>query len=290
MRVDFPPRSGRGFTLVELLVVMAIVALLLSLSLPAMSGARDSAKQVRALSDLRQLGAAETTYRYDHYGRVMLGVPPASIDGQPTLARTASGHTVSHLIAKRYPWRLSPYFDNVWGSVYGHEPPPTPPTRGDTQAQAFLKAYYLSLSPSYGYNAVYLGGHADFDGFHPGSGRPRTGAHVAFHEADIRRPTQLITFTETQARGPGFEPEQQTGYYAVTPPRADGQRWTATGNELVSTANPTQQNPMPVGRFGPGTGTVFFDGHAGVLLPNELDDMRRWSHWAQTPDADYASP
>ncbi len=58
-----PARSG--FTLVELLVVLAIIGLLASMAMPVYSRARESARQARCLSNLRQLGLALTMYVQD---------------------------------------------------------------------------------------------------------------------------------------------------------------------------------------------------------------------------------
>ncbi len=58
-------RIGRGFTIIELLVVISIIALLIGILLPAVGKARDNARVSASRSNLRQLGVAMHNYAAD---------------------------------------------------------------------------------------------------------------------------------------------------------------------------------------------------------------------------------
>lgn len=61
-------RHPRGFTLVELLVVIGIIALLMSILMPALTKARQSAQSIKCLSNLRTLGQATAMYVNQYKG------------------------------------------------------------------------------------------------------------------------------------------------------------------------------------------------------------------------------
>ena len=67
--------AHRGFTLVELLVVIGIIALLVSILLPSLNRARRSAMTVQCASNMRQLAQAMLMYVQDNKGVL----PPATV-------------------------------------------------------------------------------------------------------------------------------------------------------------------------------------------------------------------
>lgn len=84
--------SKKAFTLVELLVVVAIIALLLAILLPALGKARNLARLTVCGSNQRQVAMATFTYTYDfsdglptymNYNKIGDGVPVGTLAGSP---------------------------------------------------------------------------------------------------------------------------------------------------------------------------------------------------------------
>jgi len=245
---------------------------------------------MRGQSGLRQLLVGYTVYQSDHDGHVLFGYTPPTVLGNPVTVESDSGHTFGLPVADRYPWRLAPYVSGVWEILHSHEPVPDLPSSGDSMADALSKAYTLSVSPTFGINSIYVGGHGDgpFKGFVTEGGytRPNVGAHVVFNDFEVKRASSLIVFADSKARfGPFTDPN--TGLHFVTPPHANGHRWRSSGAG-IEMLMPGQITGLPEGRFGESTITGFFDGHVASLRADQLDDMTLWANPAKTQDYDFS--
>jgi prepilin-type N-terminal cleavage/methylation domain-containing protein/prepilin-type processing-associated H-X9-DG protein len=122
--------SRRGFTLMELLVVMAVMVILAGLLFPVMAAARDRARKTTCLSNLRQIAAAQALYLQDYDERFphWLQDNPASPDPtapysywterfQPYIRSEAAFHDPGF---SRIPWpvsglKLADYSLMTWG-------------------------------------------------------------------------------------------------------------------------------------------------------------------------------
>ena len=94
------PLSPRGFTLVELLVVITIIGILIALLLPAVQAAREAARRASCLNNLVQLGIALQNYESAHSV-----LPPGVVDKQGPIHNEPKGYQMSWLV------QLLPYIE-----------------------------------------------------------------------------------------------------------------------------------------------------------------------------------
>lgn len=141
--------SGGGFTLVELLVVITIIAVLASLLLPTLSGAKAKARSTLCLNHLKQVGLATLLYADDHAHQVILQYPTQPRHTWGTALSTNQYVTVSNVfLCPAYP----PKEFKDWRRIYGiRMDPPSECTRGEFEEvlrvdRVICPATYLHLA------------------------------------------------------------------------------------------------------------------------------------------------
>jgi prepilin-type N-terminal cleavage/methylation domain-containing protein len=120
-------RLRSGFSLIELLVVVAIIGVLIGLLLPAVQKIRESASRLSCKNNLKQIGLALHNY-HDTHKRLPYGKSPVYTNppGAPIYARWST-HS-----------QILPYLeqDNLYRSVDFTFPPETPEWRSSRRCSA----------------------------------------------------------------------------------------------------------------------------------------------------------
>ncbi len=114
-------RSSRAFTLIEMLVVVAIIALLVAILLPSLSKARQAARVTLCLSNLRSIGSASTMYMSDNRDWLPVGPPDKLYWRYQKNGRTFTSRS---FVSNARPY---PYSNCHWGGrraeqVHGNDP------------------------------------------------------------------------------------------------------------------------------------------------------------------------
>jgi prepilin-type N-terminal cleavage/methylation domain-containing protein/prepilin-type processing-associated H-X9-DG protein len=173
----------RAFTLIELLISVAILALLVGLLLPGLHGAREQAKAAVCASNLRQLALANQLYADDHEQCYC----PGAADFMATNLHRWHGtrkHASDPFVAAGGP--LVPYL-GLDGAIRAC--PALRPSLPQNEPRRFEKN-----CGGYGYNQAYIG--VQLETSDTGLARIITDRLGA--EADhVRRPTQTLMFADT---------------------------------------------------------------------------------------------
>lgn len=265
MKIFRNDRYGRAnnirpaFTLIELLVVISIIALLLAILMPALSGVRNIAKRMVCLANVRRLSIAGNLYHSENNA-----FPPFRMK---VVNPTDTVFYVNEYGRERprWPW----FFDQGIGPIM--DPSPYVNIPGDTftddDTMMITNDHFICpafkyegfdrhdiRNGSYGYNYQYLG-----------NSRVTGGRFQNFPVKSIFRPSETIFIGDS--RGSGLPHGVHS--YKLDPPRiALSKRAVAFSNRKVS---PISAQHSPADTRHNGTASVaFVDGHALSMTLREL--------------------
>lgn len=249
--------ARRGFTLVELLVTISIVAVLIGILLPSLGGARALSRSARCMSNQRQLGLAWAGYALEARDRAMplaywrqreIGTGP-QVFWWGTHGTMSAGPDFSRGF-------IAPYLDGALTAGSVLECPSQPWGSYTPQGPARMP------TSTYGYNGYYLSPMMT----------PGWGSEIGFRPwrrlFEIARPSELLVFADALlATGDGTEPPRNTAL--LDPPM------------LFSRSGGWRENEFPTTAFrheggGGGAGATIAaraDGSSGQVHAN-INDIR----------------
>jgi prepilin-type N-terminal cleavage/methylation domain-containing protein/prepilin-type processing-associated H-X9-DG protein len=256
-------RAGKffqAFTLIELLVVIAIIAILAAMLLPALSKAKQKAKQAACISNMRQIGIALVMYVGD-------------FNQYPGCLQTANG---------TYVWqpRILSFMGNNRNAFYC--PAALPQSAWDTNLNSTLKLVIGEDGKIDRYGIATGGADSQGTRFSLGYndwGIDRTGPVLGMgadvgtspiKDTAVRSPVNMIAIADVRSDTPAGQIQFSAN---TTPPTS----WT-TGQD------PTWHPQVPCNRHNYNTDILFADGHVEspkrslVIDPNNNFWRARWNN------------
>lgn len=263
--------ARRGFTLIEVLVVVTIIALLISILLPSLASARQQARRVACSANLHQLGLAMEMY-VSKYGCF---VPVSTDKGE--YGRWL--RLIDNVRSKRNEAKLT--------AITRLGVCPSVPERAEALK---IKNHRMDRDIAYGYNYQYLG---DSRWLY----KPGTRGRFPVRQGAIKSPVRTIAVADSEGTGgwcltpnpytPNAADPNAIGHHGfmidppVLPENADN------GPAFAPEKCTMSEKPgfsRVSDRHGKGSSVLFVDGHVQWVSRKELEkDNRLWNGWSSTP-------
>lgn len=253
-----------AFTLVELLVVMAILALLLGILLPALSAALEAGRTSKCASNLRQFGIAMKLYLKDNDGVFPPHRLAKNADGTSPVVSVGTGKKIRPRVAAMLAAYMEGAFDNP--SETDDRQTYDSPVMGCPSVPQWVD----ERNYAYGYNYQFLG-----------NARTRVSDASAFvnfpvGEGAVTKPSRTIMMADCMGSAAGWARSERAAYqqkvnnpkalgnhgYALDPPYLDSR----PGNSIV-TADPEVNGSRSAldPRHNGKSNVLFVDGHIDLL-------------------------
>ena len=298
-------RSSCGFTIVEMLVVVAVIAALAGILLPALAAAKTRSKKAMEQNDIRQVGVGWNLYANNYDDAAVPGyvVPevqmrwnvsydyPVAVNGNADIPPE---------IASTWVWRLNTYIGDTHDTLHRYKQETDP----HMMAVVSGEPAEFAATPGFGYNAFYVGGWWDaVDQVQMPNGGPSvTVTRPRFFEdgsgqtlnvmrrtiGAIRRSSEVVVFASSGTLGLGgnnglykeIDPFTEGSFY-VTPARLStidmwDQSNAGGGADPKSLQAKVDGAGYPVGRFNGQIVVIRADGSVDMQYPGGLREPTNW--------------
>jgi prepilin-type N-terminal cleavage/methylation domain-containing protein/prepilin-type processing-associated H-X9-DG protein len=235
----------RAFTLIELLVVIAIIAILAALLLPVLSKAKERAKSIACLNDMKQIITATKLYVDDNHGTMIPLWVEQGAAGWPAWNYDAATFVVQKPTYLWWPDKLR--LDNLLPAQKVFNCPALTQPATEAHGQSFSTNYTHGIGmnyPEYGH-IIPASGNSD----------PVFGSAA---ENQVTRPSQSIVFADA---GYVSNPDDDFDDWVEEP--ATGCTYFRVPSDTYSYANGDLTRSVP--RHGKRVNTAFFDSHVELL-------------------------